>query len=323
MAEAVITEELIDSMRHLAGTRLRIDHSINNEEATRLAILKFADGIGDTNPLWRDTAHAIASDYGAPVAPPWVTAVFAGMQFGWPGLGAFHSSTATTFAAPILCGDAIAPTCTYDGFDGPKPSRFAGQMLEDRFTITYDNQLGQRVATATIKVIKCGRAQARSTGKESALELPQPWTLEEVEAIEDEVRTERPRGAEPRRWEDVAVGDEVGPLVKGSIGMTGEIAFVAAGVAPIPRLAAYHAALKLYARHGFVYHSDLLRLRGTVTARYVDDDGDTVVDIETTAVNQRRADVMPGRATIGLPSRSGPDTPVGRRMIERATAHAT
>jgi acyl dehydratase len=388
MAEAVITEELIDSMRSLAGTALRIDHSINNEEATRLAILKFADGIGDTNPLWRDAAHATSSAYGAPVAPPsWVNAVFAGMQFGWPGLGAFHSSTATTFAAPIMRGDAITPTCTYEGFDGPKPSRFAGQMVEDRFTLTYDNQIGQRVATSTMKVIKYERAQARSAGKESTLELPHPWTPEEVEAIEAEVLSERPRGAEPRWWDEVQVGDDVGPLLKGPIGMTDEIAFVAAGGAPIPRLAAHRAALELYAKHpawsfrdpdtsalepiyavhynhhaaramgvpmaydvgaqrqcwhvhlltdwmgddawikqayaefrGFVYHSDLVRLRGTVTGRYIDDDGDTVVDIETTAVNQRGVDVMPGRATIALPSRSGSDTPVGRRMAERAAA---
>jgi acyl dehydratase len=72
---------------------------------------------------------------------------------------------------------------------------------------------------------------------------------------------------------------------------------------------------------GFVYHSDLLRLQGTVKARYVDGDGDTVVDIDTTAVNQRGVDVMPGRATIALPARSASITPVARRMAERAAVH--
>ena len=44
MPEAVITEEMMAKMRSKIGNKLRIDHSINNEEATRLAIKKFADG---------------------------------------------------------------------------------------------------------------------------------------------------------------------------------------------------------------------------------------------------------------------------------------
>ena len=41
------------------------------------------------------------------------------------------------------------------------------------------------------------------------------YTDDEIAAIEAQYAAERPRGAEPRWWEDVAEGDEVGPLVKG------------------------------------------------------------------------------------------------------------
>jgi hypothetical protein len=44
--------------------------TINNEEATRTAIPKFAVGIGDTNPLWTDLDHASKTRYGTIVAPP-------------------------------------------------------------------------------------------------------------------------------------------------------------------------------------------------------------------------------------------------------------
>jgi len=45
---------MVASMRARAGTDLRIDHSIFNEEATRIAVAKFTGGIGDINPLWTD-----------------------------------------------------------------------------------------------------------------------------------------------------------------------------------------------------------------------------------------------------------------------------
>ena len=73
MADARITPEMIEEMRSKAGLKLRIDHSINNEEAVRLAIKKFADGIGDPNPLWSDAEYARKTRYGNIVAPPsWV-----------------------------------------------------------------------------------------------------------------------------------------------------------------------------------------------------------------------------------------------------------
>lgn len=102
MPEAVIDDEMIAAMKAKAGIQLRIAHSINNEEATRIAVTKFAGGIGDTNELWTDPDRGTASDYGAPVAPPsFVIGCFSGIQFGWPGLGSFHSATQMDLHAPI------------------------------------------------------------------------------------------------------------------------------------------------------------------------------------------------------------------------------
>ena len=51
----------------------------------------------------------------------------------------------------------------------------------------------------------------------------------------------------------------------------------------------------------FVYLSDALRITGKVTKKYVDEEGEHCVDIETHGVNQRDEDAMPGSATIALP----------------------
>lgn len=379
MPEAVIDDEMIASMQAKAGVNLRIDHSVNNEEATRIAVTKFAGGIGDINPLWTDPDRGSASDYGAPVAPPaFVIGCFSGIQFGWPGLGAFHNATQARFLKPVYWGDKIIATCRYEGFTGPKPSNFAGQTVTDHFLNTYTNQDGDVVAEIHWQVMNFERASARGRSKDKRetkkdeLVLPHPWTAEEIEKVEARVLSEKPRGEDPRYWEDVQVGDAVDILTKGPIGLTDEVAFIAGGGTPIPRLKAHAASLRDYAQHpawsfrdpvlgssepiyavhynqaaanamgvafqydvgfqrqcwqtqllthwmgddgwivdcdaqyrGFVYLSDVVELGGEVLEKIVLDSGEHAVKLKTYARNQRGGDVMPGHATIALPTKSG------------------
>lgn len=250
MPEAVITEAMIESMRQRIGVELRIDECINNDIATRLSIARFAAGIGDTNPLWTDSAYAGASRLGGLVAPPtWVLCCFSGLQFGWPGLGSFHAGSDLRFHRLVREGDRIVPSCTYEGFDGPQPSRFAERMVIDRFLNRYRNQRHELVAEVHWRVWNFERQTAKGKGDGAAVEVPHRWTEEEVARIEADCRAERPRGATPRLWEDVNIGDELDPVTKGPVGTTDEVAFVASGAAPIPRLAAHRAALDLYDRH--------------------------------------------------------------------------
>ncbi|MFZ2175601.1 MAG: MaoC family dehydratase, partial [Rhodococcus sp. (in: high G+C Gram-positive bacteria)] len=257
MPEAVITDEMIESMRARAGVDLRIDHSVNNEEATRIAIAKFTGGIGDINPLWTDGDQASASDYGAPVAPPsFVIGCFSGIQFGWPGLGAFHNATQAHFYKPVYRGDTITATCRYDGFTGPRPSKFAGKMVTDHFINSYRNQNDELVARIDWQVVNFERASAKSRATKPTdkagkpeLVLPHPWSEEQILEVEEQILREKPRGAVPRYWEDVEVGEQIQTLTKGPIGLTDEVAFIAGGGTPIPRLKAHAAALVDYRAH--------------------------------------------------------------------------
>jgi acyl dehydratase len=253
MAESVLDEAMLQAMREKVGVDLRIEHSINNREVTRMSILKFAGGIGDTNPLWVDEDCATASAYGAPVAPcSWVICCFAGLQFGWPGLGSFHSQSDLAFYRPILQGDVITPTCTYEGFTGPQSSNFARLTVTDHFHNRYTNQRGELVAEIKWDVINFERHTARSmqsSNGSSSPELPHVWTEAELFEVESRVLAEAPRGAQPRYWEDVEVGQHLEELTKGPIGVTDEIAFVSAGGAPIPRLTAHRASLQQYHDH--------------------------------------------------------------------------
>ena len=253
LPQAELDEEMIAAMQQKVGTRLRIEHSVNNDYASRIAVAKFAGGIGDINPLWTDVEYGSRSPFGAPVAPPsFVIGCFSGIQFGWPGLGSFHSESQLSFDRPVYWGDTVTAACVYDGFDGPAPSAFAGRTVTDRFTNTYTNQRDERIATIRWQVINFERGAAsrqRTDRVTSKPELPHQWTEAEVAEIETRILAERPRGAEPRYWEEVEVGQHLEAITKGPIGLTDEIAFVAGGGTPIPRLKAHAAALHDYQAH--------------------------------------------------------------------------
>ena len=162
MPQAVIDEPMLESMRARAGQQLRIDHSVQNDVASRVTIAKFAGGIGDINPLWTDVEHATNSPYGGPVAPPsFVIGCFSGIQFGWPGLGSFHSESHCVFDRPVYRNDEVHASLVYEGFDGPSPSTFAGQTVTDRFLNTYRNQRDEQIATICWKVINSHSSSCR------------------------------------------------------------------------------------------------------------------------------------------------------------------
>jgi acyl dehydratase len=64
----------------------------------------------------------------------------------------------------------------------------------------------------------------------------------------------------------------------------------------------------------FVFHSDVLWIRGTITNKYLDENGEHCVDIETSAINQRGEEVMPGDAIVVLPSKEKDIWPLNRRL---------
>src|ERR1700736_574349 len=212
MPQAELDESMLAAMRAKTGARLRIDHSVNNDVASRIAVAKFAGGIGDINPLWTDAEYGKHSPFGAAVAPPsFVIGCFSGIQFGWPGLGSFHSESQLSFERPIYWGDTVDAACVYDGFDGPSPSAFAGRTVTDHFTNTYTNQRGEKIATILWHVINFERGSAarrRSGAQRNKPALPHRWTAAELAEIEARVLAETPRGAEPRFWEDVEVGGQ-------------------------------------------------------------------------------------------------------------------
>jgi acyl dehydratase len=369
MTENFITPEMIEEMRARLGTKLRIEDSTHNEYATRMAITKFAHGIGDANPLWSDEAYASKSSYGGIIAPPsFIWACFAQVQFGWRGLGGFHAGCDVEFLKPVYLGDKISAECVFKSFEGPKQSSFAEETIIDHFENQYWNQKGDLIARYHWWVVHFARGKARQKASKDPIKLPHPWTDQQLAEIENEVLSEKSRGSQKRYWEDVNVGEELNPVIKGPLGTTDEVAYLIGGGVPIPRMAAHAVALAAYRKHPawafrdpntnalepifavhynrqaanamglpqaydvglqrhcwgihlitnwmgddarlkrsyaeyrkFVFLSDMVRVKGQITKKYIDKDGDHCVEIERHAINQRGEDVMPGYVIVALP----------------------
>jgi acyl dehydratase len=241
---------MLADMRGKIGLELRTDGCVNNEDATRLAILRFAEGIGDDNPLWTDAAYAATTAHGGLIAPPsFIFACLASVQFGWRGLGGFHSDTRLTFHRVIHLGDKIVARVYFDGFEGPIESNFGGRRIKDYIRQEYYNQRNELVATFICSRMRFERSEMQKRATKRERTVPHAWAEADILKIEADILAEQPRGGEPRYWDDARVGDDLDVITKGPIGLTDEIAYIAAGAAPIPRVAAHRVALKRYHRH--------------------------------------------------------------------------
>jgi acyl dehydratase len=250
LARGKFTDEMLSDMRARIGLELRTDGCVNNEDATRLAILRFCEGIGDDNPLWIDPDYAATSSHKKMIAPPsFIFACLASVQFGWRGLGGFHAETKLTFHKSITLGDRVTARVFFEGFDGPIESNFGGRRIKDYIRQEYRNQDGALLATFICSRMRFERTEMQKRSESRKIEVPHPWTDAEIEQIENDILAEKPRGSTPRYWEDVNVGDEIDVITKGPLTLTDEIAYIAAGAAPIPRVAAHRIALKSYRRH--------------------------------------------------------------------------
>ena len=64
----------------------------------------------------------------------------------------------------------------------------------------------------------------------------------------------------------------------------------------------------------FVFLSDVLRFKSMVARKYLDEENEPCVDVETSIYNQRGENVMTGKATVVLPSKEKGFHPMDRRI---------
>ena len=203
-----------------------------NEDAFR----HVAEAYGDDNPLWCDPDHAAASVWGGPIAPPHlnggdtmigeneVTALdpdTRALLKGDPlrGAHAYYAGSFREWWNPLRPGTRVTRRNALVGVHD-KRSEFAERAVHEWSGEVF--AAPDHVLSAQYRLmIRTERTAAESKGKYADTEI-RPYTDDELERIDAAYATEvaRRRGVEPRWWEDVEVGDELGPLVKGPLRVT-------------------------------------------------------------------------------------------------------
>jgi acyl dehydratase len=229
-----ITDEAVEALRARVGIpepHPQPPHYLSpNEDAFR----HVAESYGDDNPLWWDGAYAAASRWGGPIAPPAlaggdtlvgedeVTEVapeYKELMRGDPlrGVHAFYSASAREWWVPLRPGRRVWRRNALVGVLD-KQSEFAKRAIHEWTAQVFRDDDGVFAGQYRL-MIRTEREKAQERGKYEGVTI-EPYTEEQIAAIDAQYERERARGAEPRWWEDVEEGDEIGPLVKGPLRVT-------------------------------------------------------------------------------------------------------
>jgi acyl dehydratase len=221
----------------LAELRQRIGVPIENtlepwcHEATRDNIRHYAHGIGDDNPLWCDPAYAAQTTHGGIVALPSflfaTSRIISGYVGGLSGVHAMWAGANWTWHRWVKRNEAISTTAHLKDLVVHN-TRFAGRAVQQIYHVDFFGDGGDKVAEADSWCFRTDRDIAREEGtKYDSLKdrEPRKYSQQELDRIYDLYAAEEIRGANPRTWEDVQVGESLPTMAKGPMTVTGFIAY--------------------------------------------------------------------------------------------------
>ena len=144
---------LTEEMRQQAIGRESTPMTVEVEKG---AIVKFAEAIGDRNPVYTDEVAARSSRYGGLIAPPtFLRSVVVGrpdIPFEVPFERLLDGGSDWEYFGPVRPGDRITAVARVDDMNERNGS--IGLMLISTIVVTYTNHFGQVVATQTSTSIR-------------------------------------------------------------------------------------------------------------------------------------------------------------------------
>lgn len=226
-----ITDAALDELRARLGKRIENTAEPWCHEATRDNIRHYAHGIGDDNPLWCDPAYAAQSAQGGIVALPsflfTTSRIISGYVGGLPGVHAMWSGADWRWHRWIRRNEEIRAEAWLSDLVEHETS-FAGRAIRQVYHVDFYGAGGDLVAEAESWCFRTDRDMAREQGTKYAevkARPPRHYTEAELDRIYRLYEAEEVRGATPRYWEDVAVGDKLPTMAKGPMTVTGFIAY--------------------------------------------------------------------------------------------------
>ena len=227
----VLTDEAIERSRRRLGIPHPQHNPPHNHRVTWDGVRHFAYGYGDDNPLYCDPDYAATTRWGRLIAPPTfqytmgedaapkpdpeTKQILRGDPFA--GLGSYQAVMEFEWYRPLADGDRCKVLQAQVGVQ-PKTSNFGGRTAHITHDYIYTNGEGEIHGVRRGTWINAERHTSAKRAKEKLVQ--QPYTDEQIDEIEAAYAAETRRGAEPRYWEDVQVGDVLDPKVKGPLTTT-------------------------------------------------------------------------------------------------------
>lgn len=232
----ILTDESFERSRARIGIPLRIQpaHITEvNADATR----HFAYGYGDDNPLYCDPEYAKDTRWGGLIAPP--NFVYCMGESAAPelsteqkkllkgdpfaGLGSYQAAMEFEYYQKLGVGDRCRVLRTQVGVQD-KPSRFGGRTAHVTHDFLYANGRGEIVTIQRGTWINAERHTSKTRAEPASADKPQlsfdAYTDEDLAEIDAAYDAETRRGAQTRYFEDVQIGEQLQPRVKGPLVVT-------------------------------------------------------------------------------------------------------
>jgi acyl dehydratase len=207
-----------------------------NKQASKDGIRHFVEGMGDANPLFLDEEYAKKSKYGSIIAPGayLYTIQWAFPGGGGPGIHGWYVGGDWEWYRPIFAGDEFEAVCIMRDFVEKKGKMGGGRTWIDYGDVIYINQKNEIVGKEYCHFVWAERGASGSSGKYRSTPKPK-YSKEDWAKILELYEKEELRGTEPRWWEDVQVGDKLGPMIKGPLSVRDEIAWLMGAGSPFFR----------------------------------------------------------------------------------------
>ena len=206
------TEDGFAELQTLIGKEKELvsDH---NREVTRDNIRRFALGSGDDNPIWIDGEYAKRSRWKGIIAPPcFMRTLGEPLPESLPDVHSQFVGEEFRLEQPIRLNDDIKATFYLSDII-KKASRLYGQILLEYKESKYTNQRKEvfHYRRTYMRHHRLEGETAPSTVK------PAYWKPDEIIKFEESRLNEERRGATPRYWEEVTVGEELPVRIRGPL----------------------------------------------------------------------------------------------------------
>jgi hypothetical protein len=217
---------------HMAGPKWPRPLFGFNKEVTWDSLRHFADGIGDLNPLYRDKEYAAKTKYNCIVGPPTILMTIASANYpdppGFPPPQEFYVlyiGEQYELFSPICEGDEIDWKSTFPTDIRVKKSKTMGSVAFMDGKIEFTRHKGGTPLAVSNFGIVVYKQSDRTRDRAKPV-----YTEEYIRKVYEAQDNEIVRGATPRCWEDVQVGEELTPVVRGPLTTMDNIAYIRGGV---------------------------------------------------------------------------------------------